>query len=112
MAYNGGPMTEAMYYVLLVLMNSSRHGYSLMPAITKASHGRVNIGSGTIYGVLTRMQKDGLITISGRRNMYTITAMGKEALQNESDRLSALVDDGLVLKEGDRNESNFKIENK
>jgi len=105
MAYNGGPMTEAMYYVLLVLMNPS-HGYSLMNEITKASNERVKMGPGTLYGVLARIQKDGLITLSeddGRRKTYIITAEGKEALQNEYNRLVALVDDGIVLKEGERN---------
>ena len=42
MPYNGGPMTEAMYYVLLALMNPN-HGYQLMSAITKVSKGRLNM---------------------------------------------------------------------
>ena len=106
MAYSGGPMTEAMYYVLLALMNPN-HGYSLMRAITEASHGRVNMGPGTLYGVLARIQKEGLITLSeddGRRKVYTITADGQEALKNEYSRLIALVRDGITLKDGDEGE--------
>ena len=102
MSYSGGPMTEAMYYVLLALLNSN-HGYSLMSAITEVSHGRVNMGPGTLYGVLARIQKEGLITLSeddGRRKVYSITMDGREALQNEYSRLIALVRDGIILKDG------------
>lgn len=107
MAYNSGPMTEAMYYVLLALMNPNDR-YSLMNVITEISHGRVNMGSGTLYGVLVRIQKSGLITLSeddGRRKNYIITNEGKEALQSEYNRLVALVNDGIILKQGDLNES-------
>ena len=72
MAYNGGPMTEAMYYVLLALMRPN-HGYQLMHAITEVSNGRLKMGPGTLYGVLSRMQKDGLISLAeddGRRKTY------------------------------------------
>lgn len=105
MGYNGGPMTEAMYYVLLALMNPN-HGYSLMSAITEVSNGRVKMGPGTLYGVLARIQKDGLITLAeddGRRKTYTITADGKEALRNEYNRLVSQVNDGIILKEGEEN---------
>lgn len=103
MPYNGGPMTEAMYYMLLALMNPS-HGYRLMNAITEVSNGRLNMGPGTLYGVLSRMQKEGLIALSeddGRRKTYSITVDGEQALRNEYHRLRAAVRDGFILKEGD-----------
>ena len=100
MPYSGGPMTEAMYYVLLVLMKPN-HGYQLMAAIEKVSQGRVNMGPGTLYGVLTRLLKDGLITIihdDGRRKTYAITIDGKSALKEEYNRLIFMVQDGNSLK--------------
>lgn len=105
MAYNGGPMTEAMYYVLLALMNPN-HGYQLMSAITDVSDGRINMGPGTLYGVLSRMQKEGLISLAeddGRRKTYRITSDGEEALRIEYSRLKALIRDGKILGEGDDN---------
>ncbi|MBQ8176813.1 MAG: PadR family transcriptional regulator [Oscillospiraceae bacterium] len=99
MPYNGGPMTEAMYYVLLALMNPG-HGYRLMNAISEISGGRVSMGPGTLYGVLTRMQKDGLILIAeddGRRKTYAITDSGKAALKEEYNRLKAMVSDGAII---------------
>ncbi|MEH7251882.1 PadR family transcriptional regulator [Neobacillus niacini] len=106
MAYNGGPMTEAMYYVLLALMNPN-HGYQLMQAITEVSNGRVIMGPGTLYGVLTRMQKDRLISLAeddGRRKTYQITPEGEKALRIEFGRLKAMIQNGSILEEGDENE--------
>jgi DNA-binding PadR family transcriptional regulator len=106
MGYDGGPMTEAMYYVLLALMNPN-HGYQLMHSITEVSNGRLNMGPGTLYGVLSRMQKEGLIVLEeddGRRKTYKVTTEGKFALRTEYNRLRNMVRDGCVLKEGDLNE--------
>ena len=55
----GGPMTEAMYYILLVLTVPS-HGYQIMASVPRASQGRVHMGPGTLYGVLTRMETERL----------------------------------------------------
>lgn len=101
MPYSGGPMTEAMYYVLLALMNPN-HGYQLMNAIEQVSKGRVQMGPGTLYGVLNRMLKDGLILVvknDGRRKTYAITEDGEAALHEEYKRLLSMIDDGLCLGE-------------
>jgi len=104
--YSGAPMTEAMYYVLLALINPA-HGYRLMQEINGVSHGRVVMGPGTLYGVLARMQKDGLIRLDkddGRRKVYRITPNGKIALQSEYQRLTLMVRDGEILGRGDNRE--------
>jgi DNA-binding PadR family transcriptional regulator len=94
-------MTEAMYYILLALMNPN-HGYQLMSAIEQVSNGRVKMGPGTLYGVLTRLQNDELIVIlndDGRRKTYAITDTGKSALQGEYKRLESMIKDGALLGE-------------
>ncbi|WP_324824493.1 PadR family transcriptional regulator [Sinanaerobacter sp. ZZT-01] len=99
MPYAGGPMTEAMYYVLVALLNPA-HGYQLMNEILDVSKGRVHMGPGTLYGVLSRMQKDGLISLSdddGRRKTYSITIEGRTALKKEYRRLKALLEDGAEV---------------
>lgn len=108
MSYNGGPMTEAMYYVLLALMRPN-HGYQLMQAITEVSNGRLKMGPGTLYGVLSRMQKDDLISLAnddGRRKTYEITKQGEQALRIEYTRLKALIADSSILEEGDALDEN------
>lgn len=102
MTYKGGPMTEAMYYVLLALLNPN-HGYQLMHAIREVSNDRINMGPGTLYGVLSRMQKDGLISLAeedGRRKIYVITQEGKIALRMEYNRLKAQIADSTMIEEG------------
>lgn len=102
MSYSGGPMTEAMYYVLLALMRPN-HGYQLMQAIGEVSGRRVKMGPGTLYGVLSRMQKDGFIALvknDGRRKTYEITELGEHALRLEYERLQAIIRDSAMLEEG------------
>ena len=94
-----GPMTEAMYYILLALLKPG-HGYGMMQRIRELSGGRIEMGPGTLYGVLTRMNKEGLIVLTeaeGRRKNYAITQAGQDALQQEYSRLQQLVADGRIL---------------
>lgn len=94
-----GPMTEAMYYILLALLKPG-HGYGMMQRIRELSGGRIEMGPGTLYGVLTRMNKEGLIVLTeaeGRRKNYAITQAGQDALQKEYRRLQQLVADGRIL---------------
>ncbi|NLW17161.1 MAG: PadR family transcriptional regulator [Firmicutes bacterium] len=95
-------MTEAMYYVLLAL-REPLHGYALMEAIREISRGRVVMGPGTLYGVLTRLRKDKYIELTeddGRRKTYRLTPSGRAALQAEHARLRAMVEDGNWLQDG------------
>ena len=94
-----GPMTEAMYYILLALLKPG-HGYGMMQRIKELSGGRLEMGPGTLYGVLSRMNKEGLITFTGeegRRKNYAITEAGRTALLSEYGRLKRLVADGEML---------------
>ena len=96
-----GPMTEAMYYILLALLRPG-HGYGMMQRIKELSGGRLVMGPGTLYGVLSRMRADGWIVLTGedgRRKNYAITDAGREALLAEYDRLKRLVADGNMLEE-------------
>ena len=96
-----GPMTEAMYYILLALLRPG-HGYGMMQRIKELSSGRIIMGPGTLYGVLTRMQKDGwivLVTEEERRKNYAITHEGRKALLAEYRRLKDMVADGKMLED-------------
>ena len=94
-----GPMTEAMYYILLSLLKPG-HGYGMMQRIKELSGGRLEMGPGTLYGVLSRMSREGLIVLTGeegRRKNYAITRTGRDALLAEYRRLQQMVADGAVL---------------
>ena len=100
---SGKPLTEAMYYILLSLLHP-RHGYGMMGRIKELSGGRVVIGPGTLYGVLTRMREEGLIVLTGpeeaRRKTYAITEAGTKVLREEYLRLRHMVEDGRIIEEG------------
>ena len=96
-----GPMTEATYYILLSLLRPG-HGYGMMQRVKELSGGRLEMGPGTLYGVLSRMNREGLITLTGeegRRKNYAITDAGRAALLAEYNRLKRLVADGKLLEE-------------
>ena len=95
------PMTEAAYYVLLSLLETG-YGYGMMQRIRELSGGRLEMGPGTLYGVLTRMRKEGLIVLDSqgdRRKNYAITPAGREALAAEYRRLKRMVSDGAQLED-------------
>ncbi|QFT87912.1 lineage-specific thermal regulator protein [Bacillus sp. THAF10] len=86
------PMTETAYYILLSL-TEPRHGYGIIKHVEEISNGRINLGSGTIYGTLTKMQKDGVITVfsdAERKTVYEITESGKMLITSEIERLKEL----------------------
>ena len=96
-----GPMTEAMYYILLALLRPG-HGYGMMQRIKELSGGRLAMGPGTLYGVLSRMNREGWIVLTGeegRRKNYAITQAGKAALLTEYERIKRLAADGRLLEE-------------
>ena len=72
------PMTEATFYILLALTKPS-HGYGMMQRIRALSDGRIQMGPGTLYGVLTRMNREGLIRLAGedgrRKNCLCLLQM-------------------------------------
>lgn len=98
-------LTEQMYYVLLSLVEEPRHGYGIMQYVSRLTDGRVDIGAGTLYALLERFEREGLITLlehQDSRKYYAISQQGRDALAAEQARLRRLVADGEALlgKEG------------
>ncbi len=90
-----GPLTPAVFHILLALYGGERHGYDIMQQVKEDSRGSVKMGPGTLYGSLDRMIAAGLVVKSDtrdpRRIYYKLTALGQTTLKTESDRLSAVV---------------------
>ncbi len=90
------PLTEAAYYVLISL-NEPRHGYGIMQYVEKLTNDRIKIGAGTMYGNLSRMEKEGLITSvaeEDRKKIYELSEKGKIVLGLELERLKELLEHG------------------
>jgi DNA-binding PadR family transcriptional regulator len=87
------PMTETAYYILLALA-SEMHGYGIKGHVDDLTEGRLKLGAGTIYGTLSKMEKDGLIRAVkeyDRRRTYIRTETGTKLLIIEAERLREMV---------------------
>ncbi|HAM2099288.1 TPA: PadR family transcriptional regulator [Listeria monocytogenes] len=86
------PMTETAFYILLSLV-IPRHGYAIIENVAKMTDDRIKLGPGTIYGSLSKMNKDNLIQIiqeESNRKIYQITEIGTDILQLEKARIEEL----------------------
>ena len=93
------PLTESTYYTLLALVEPL-HGYILMQKVKEISKGSVDIGPGTLYGVFSKLQKEGLILKvkeEDRRKTYILTPKGKEVLRAQINRLEIMTKEGLKV---------------
>ena len=86
------PMTETGFYILFCLQEEM-HGYNITQKVREMTKGQVEIGPGTMYGTLGKMEKDGLIEFvreEEKRKLYKITSTGLEVLQLEIERIKRL----------------------
>lgn len=93
-------MTETAFYILLSL-KEPRHGYGIIKNIEEMTNGRLVLGSGTIYGTLTKMQRDGIIAVYAdekRKKIYEVTELGKLLMQQEMKRLKELHNNAIAHK--------------
>ena len=84
------PMTETFFYILSAMIEA-RHGYAVIKYVEEVTQGRIILGSGTIYGTLNKMQRDGLIVLFedvNRKTVYIISELGKQLLSEEIRRLT------------------------
>ena len=91
--------TEQGFFVLTALADRPRHGYGIVQEVAEVSSGRVRLKVGTLYGVLDRLVRDGLVEFdreevhSGRlRRYYRLTDDGRGALQEDIARQQANAD--------------------
>jgi DNA-binding PadR family transcriptional regulator len=90
------PMSESGFYILLSLCQP-RHGYGIILHVKEITGNRINLGAGTIYGTLTKFEKDKLIEPAGeedRRKLYKITESGTWLLQQEMSRIDEMYANG------------------
>lgn len=86
------PMTETGFYILFCLQEET-HGYNIGKRVLEMTDGEVTISPGTMYGSLSKMEKDGLITFvreENKRKLYRITELGEEILSIEMKRIERL----------------------
>jgi DNA-binding PadR family transcriptional regulator len=95
------PLPLPVFHMLLELTEGERHGYALKRAILHRTQGKLNLGSGALYGSINKMLAEGFIEESDerpdshlddeRRRYYRITALGRRVAQAEAIRMRDLV---------------------
>ena len=94
-------LTEPMYYILLALTEECC-GVDIMEKVRKISGGRVKVGPGTLYAMLSKFEKNQIIRLTGeenRRKSYIITEAGRKMLLEEYERLKIIAEEGRIFLE-------------
>ncbi len=88
-----GRFAEPALLVLISLTSGPKHGYAIMTDIASFSGAR--IGPGTLYAVLARLERRGMIEpleAEERRRPYRLTDAGATALTTQLREMGRLVD--------------------
>ena len=86
------PMTETAFYILYCLREEN-HGYGIVQTVETLTDGEVRLAPGTMYGSLSKMEKDGVIRFvreEDKRKLYVITDLGRQVLELEMKRIRRL----------------------
>ena len=101
------PMTETSFYILLSL-RQERHGYGIVQTVEKLTKGDIKISPGTMYGSLSKMEKDGLIAFvreEEKRKIYHITPLGTQILELEMKRIDRLYHTMMEVQKNENHEN-------
>ena len=88
---------EPSVLILTSLASGAKHGYALTKDI--AQFAGVELGPGTLYGAITRLEERGLIEpMEGddRRRPYRMTAAGRAALADAVREMRTISDEGAM----------------
>jgi DNA-binding PadR family transcriptional regulator len=95
-----GPLTPAMFHVLLALAGDDLHGYAILKEVELRTGGKVRLSTGTLYGIIKRLLSDGLIvelrsrpteTDDERRRYYRLTPRGRQVATTEAERMDEIL---------------------
>ncbi len=94
------PLRPHIFQILLSLLDTEMHGYSIIKDIERRTDGEVVLGTSTLYAAIKRMVAAGLLMESEgpskgesadeRRRYYRLTDLGREVAQEEALRIRRL----------------------
>jgi DNA-binding PadR family transcriptional regulator len=100
------PLKPLVFHALLALKDQESHGYGIKKAVAERTNGTTDLEPGTLYRLMARLLKQGLIQESDRRpapesdderrRYYRITPLGRQVLAAEAARMAELLDDKSV----------------
>jgi DNA-binding PadR family transcriptional regulator len=105
-------LSESTYLVLLALAKKPLHGYGIIKKIEQYSDGAIILAPGTLYGVLTNLQKQKLIELvaaekkSRQKKTYRLTGEGQKAFHHEYQRFKKMLTISDEILEGAETDEN------
>ena len=94
------PLRPHVFQILLSLLETEMHGYSIIKDIEGRTEGEVILGTSTLYAAIKRMVAAGLLMESDgpskeestdeRRRYYRLTDLGREVAREEALRIRRL----------------------
>ncbi|HEY7419425.1 MAG TPA: PadR family transcriptional regulator [Ktedonobacteraceae bacterium] len=96
-----GPLTPAVFHILLSLADGERHGYAIRRDIAAHTDGKLSLGPATLYRSIKHLVEDGLIEESDvrpdpalddeRRHYYRLTDLGRRVVVAEVRRMEKVL---------------------
>ncbi len=96
------PLSAAVFHVLVALAGTGLHGWGIMKEVSRSTDGAIELSPGTLYGLIKRLLRDGLIEESDqrppmhwddqRRRYYALTDLGRQVAEAEMDRMQHALD--------------------
>ena len=100
------PLKPLVFHALLALSDQDSHGYGIKKAVAERTGNQIDVEPGTLYRLMARLLKQGLIEQSDRRpapeadderrRYYHISLLGRQVLSAEAARMAELLDDESV----------------
>ena len=99
------PPSLPVLHIMVVLADGARHGYAIKQEVERRTDGAINLGPGTLYEAIQRLEEGGLIEEAAargegpangqeaQRRYYRLTDRGWTSLRQDLRALAQLVDD-------------------
>jgi DNA-binding PadR family transcriptional regulator len=101
-------LSPAEFDVLIALADGEKHGYAILKDVARRSQGAAPFGTATLYAVLRRFVREGLLVESDerpaaalddeRRRYFRITEAGRRAAAAEAARMEAVLEQARARK--------------
>ena len=96
------PLHPRDFHILLTLLDGDCHGYGMVKAIERRTHGELRLDPANLYRAVQRLTAAGLVTDAdapadaeedGRtRRYHGITELGRRTIEAEAERMRNLAD--------------------
>ena len=100
------PLSPNDFHLLLVLAEGELYGYGIKKAVEEASHGMLKPEIGSLYRMIGRLMKSGLVEDAGEqhaghdagpspghpRRYYRITDLGRQVLEADATRVQEVLE--------------------